>query len=60
MVGIGPWKEKLYRVTYDKPGLNRRACVLKKSIDEVKRILQGKEKKPCKKPSALCRHRTSR
>ena len=55
MVGIGPWKEKLYRVTYDKPGLNRRACVLKKSMDEVKRILQGKEKKACKKPP-FCPH----
>lgn len=38
-------QEKLYLATYDKPGLNRRAYRIKKSLDEMKKTLQGKEKK---------------
>lgn len=30
-------------MTYDKPGLNRRAFLLKKSMDEALRLLQTKE-----------------
>lgn len=45
MTGKSRLKEKLYRVTYDKPGLNRRAFAVRKSLNEVSRILQGKEEK---------------
>ena len=34
----------LYLSTYDKPGLNRRAFTVKKSLDEIQKVLQGKEK----------------
>lgn len=44
MIGKNRWKEKLYLITYDKPGLNRRAFTIKKSLDEVQKVLQGKEK----------------
>ena len=44
MIRKNKFKEKLYRMTYDKPGLNRRAFTVKKSLDEVKKTLQGKEK----------------
>lgn len=37
-------QEKIYLATYDKPGLNRRAFSLKKSLDEAAKSLQGKEK----------------
>ena len=36
MVHKNKWQEMLYRATYDKPGLNRRA------LDEVKKTLQEK------------------
>ncbi|MDD2960000.1 MAG: hypothetical protein PHR92_16065 [Lachnospiraceae bacterium] len=39
-----PFQQKIYQITYDKPGLNRRAFLIKKSLDEVKKMLQGKEK----------------
>lgn len=45
MIGKSRWKEKVYRITYDKPGLNRRAFALKKSLEEVKRVLQGKDER---------------
>lgn len=47
MVRKNNFQKKLYLFTYDKPGLNRRAFSLKKSLDEAAKILQGKEK--CKK-----------
>lgn len=38
-------QKKLYRMTYDRPGINQKALKLKKSLDEVKNILgQGKGK----------------
>ncbi len=48
MIRKNKLQEKLYLATYDKPGLNRRAYRVKKSFDEVKKALQGKEKE--KKP----------
>ncbi len=42
MVHKNKWQEMLYRATYDKPGLNRRAFAFKKSLDEVKKTLQEK------------------
>lgn len=41
-------KKKLYRLTYDKPGVNKKALQLKHSIDETKKLLdrpaKGKKK----------------
>ena len=38
-------QQKLYRMTYDRPGINQKALKIKKSLDEVKNILgQGKGK----------------
>lgn len=48
MIGKSRLKEKVYLATYDKPGLNRRAFSLKKSLDEVQKILLMKEKKQTK------------
>lgn len=45
MIGKSKLKEKLYLSTYDKPGLNRKAARVKKSLDEVAKTLQGREKK---------------
>jgi len=45
MIGKKRWKETLYLLTYDKPGLNRRAFTVKKSLDEVRKVLQGKDQK---------------
>lgn len=41
-------RKKLYRMTYDRRGINEKALRLKKSLDEVKKILgqlNGKKKK---------------
>lgn len=41
-------QQKLYRMTYDRPGINQKALRLKKSLDEVRNILgqgNGKTKK---------------
>lgn len=37
-------RKKLYRLTYDKPGINKKAIQLRRSFDEVKKLLTGKEK----------------
>lgn len=46
---ISGMKRKLYRLTYDKPGVNNKALQLKHSIDETKKLLErpakGKKKK---------------
>lgn len=49
MIKKNRFKEKLYLMTYDKPGLNRRAFTVKNSLEEVRKSLQGKE--PSKKKS---------
>lgn len=33
------FRRKIYRLTYDKPGVNRRALQVKRSMDEVKKLL---------------------
>lgn len=33
------FRKKIYRMTYDKPGVNRRALQVKRSMDEVKKLL---------------------
>ena len=43
MVHKNKWQEMLYRATYDKPGLNRRAFSVKKSLDEINKLLQDRE-----------------
>lgn len=48
MIRKNRFKEKLYRITYDKPGLNRRAFAVKTSLEEVKKVLQGKDHFPKK------------
>jgi len=35
-------RKRLYRLTYDKKELNRRALKIRRSLDEVKRILSGR------------------
>lgn len=40
-------RQKLYRMTYDRPGINEKALRMKKSLDEVKKTLSqlnGKKK----------------
>ena len=44
MIRKNKLQEKIYLSTYVKPGLNRRAFRIRKSLDEVKKALQGKEK----------------
>ena len=53
MVHKNKWQEMLYRATYDKPGLNRRAFAFKKSLDEVKKTLQEKGT-----PRKIIKHRS--
>lgn len=40
-------RKVIYRMTYDRQGLNRKALKLKRSFDEVKKTLdrEGKQKK---------------
>jgi hypothetical protein len=38
-------KRKIYRFTYDKPDLNRKALQLRDSLDEVKKLLANPPKK---------------
>ena len=45
MIGKSRLTEKIYLTTYDKPGLNRKAARIRKSLDEVSKTLAGKEKK---------------
>ncbi len=33
------FRRKVYRLTYDKPGVNKRALQVKRSVDEVKKLL---------------------
>lgn len=44
MIGKSKWRETLYLLTYDKSSLNRKALSLKKALDEIQRLLSGKEK----------------
>lgn len=37
-------RKKLYRLTYDKPEINKKAVQLRRSFDEVKKLLGGNEK----------------
>lgn len=37
-------RKKLYRLTYDKPGINKKVIQLRRSFDDVKKLLGGKEK----------------
>lgn len=37
-------RKKLYRLTYDKPAINKKAVQLRRSFDEVKKLLGGNEK----------------
>lgn len=50
----GRWKSRIYRLAYDKPGVNQKALRLKRSLEEVKRILgqPDKRKKQCKTHSS--------
>ena len=45
MIGKSRLTEKIYLTTSDKPGLNRKAARIRKSLDEVSKTLAGKEKK---------------
>lgn len=38
---FGGMKKRAYHLTYDKPVLNRKALQLKRSLDEVKKLLGG-------------------
>ena len=38
-------KKRMYRLTYDKPGVNRTALRLRQSFDEVRRLVGENEKK---------------
>lgn len=38
---LGGIRKKLYLLTYDKPGLNKKALQLRKSFDEVKKTVGG-------------------
>ncbi len=34
-------RKQIYHFTYDKPGLNRKALQFRRSLDEVKKLLDG-------------------
>lgn len=39
-------RKKVYHMTYDKPGMNKKALQLRQSVDEVKKLLgQPKNRK---------------
>lgn len=38
---LGGIRKRLYRMTYDKPGLNKKALQFRSSLDEVRKILGG-------------------
>lgn len=38
------WKDKIGKSTFDKPVLNKRVLELKKSLDEIDRLLSGTNK----------------
>lgn len=42
---ISGMKGKLYRLTYDKPGVNKKALQFRRSLDEVKKLLDRPGKK---------------
>lgn len=42
-------RQKLYRMTYDRPGINEKALRLKKSLDEVKKTISQLNGKKIKK-----------
>lgn len=44
MIGKSKWRETLYLLTYDKSSLNRKALSLKKALDDMQKLLSGKEK----------------
>lgn len=37
-------RKRIYRFTYDKPGLNKKSLQLRRSLDEVKKLLGGSHK----------------
>ncbi|MDO4297845.1 MAG: hypothetical protein Q4C59_05110 [Lachnospiraceae bacterium] len=39
-------QRKLYKATYDKPGINKKALRFRNSLNEVKKILSQVGKKP--------------
>lgn len=43
---LGGFRRKLYRLTYDKPAMNRKALQLSRSLEEILRVLE--ETKPGK------------
>lgn len=42
---IRGFRKKMYCIAYDKPGIQKMALRFKHSLDEVKQLLRGKQKK---------------
>jgi len=43
------WRESLKQLSYDKPGIDHQAVKIKKSLDDIKKNLDGAWKKKNKK-----------